>query len=235
MPIAVENLPFIDVIGLSKLHCNKPILGDLKYATHENFVGRPIAGYHPSAHDICLLAPQAAQMLCQTQNYLLNEFGYGLIIFDAYRPLRAVTDFAEWFKKAPETSYELTRKEIHYPCYEKKQLPVLGYVAEKVSRHCFGRAVDLTLVDMNTEEILNMGTGYDFFDQLSHASATAAQIGNEAFTNRHLLFAAMEKFGFHVHEKEYWHFDFHLQEINEPVDREIHPELKNHGVIRRDY
>lgn len=152
MPIAVENLPFIDVIGLSKLHCNKPILGDLKYATHENFVGRPIAGYHPSAHDICLLAPQAAQMLCQTQNYLLNEFGYGLIIFDAYRPLRAVTDFAEWFKKAPETSYELTRKEIHYPCYEKKQLPVLGYVAEKVSRHCFGRAVDLTLVDMNTEK-----------------------------------------------------------------------------------
>lgn len=228
--LILHNIPFVDVIGLSKLHCKKVILGDLKYASHENFVGRVIAGYSEAARDVCLLAPQAAQMLCHVQNHLVDQFGYGLIIYDAFRPLRAVADFASWFEIPPENQYELMRKEIHYPHLKKQDLPQLGYVAKEVSRHCFGRAVDLTLISIDTLQPLDMGACYDFFDDLSHSTTKADRIGQKAYDNRLILINVMEKYGFYVHEKEYWHFDYHLQEIPSAIDGEISPALKNWGI-----
>lgn len=82
-----------DVITLSKKHCLSPIQGRLAYAGYENFIGRVIDGYSEDADDVCLLTKEAASALCDVQREL-NQSGLGLYIFDAYRPLRAVKDFA---------------------------------------------------------------------------------------------------------------------------------------------
>src|SRR5579883_386730 len=113
-----EDIALIDVVALSQQHCPIPIMGDLKYSYQENFVGRRIAGYETDQRDICLLAPNAATRLCQVQNFLVHHYRLSLLIFDAYRPLRAVKDFVNWFS-LPPTPYELERKAIHFPKLEK--------------------------------------------------------------------------------------------------------------------
>lgn len=219
----------VDVIQLSKIRCKQPILGDLKYATRENFVGRVITGYARDARDVCLLTRMPAEMLCKAQDYLLENYNYSLLILDAYRPLRAVKDWAAWFKLPPADDYELVRKQIHYPHLEKKQLVEFGYIADVVSKHCFGAAVDLVLVDSAGTEI-DMGACFDFFDELAHPTATAEQIGEAAVKHRQILAEAMQRYGFHPYEKEYWHFDHEKIEAHEPMDIAITSELRGLGV-----
>lgn len=220
----------VDVIALSKLRCQQPIQGELKYATRENFVGRIIDGYSPNAKDICLLTRNPAEMLCKVQDYVVNEYNYSLFILDAYRPLRAVKDWAHWFKQPPADDYELQRKKIHYPNLEKKQLAELGYVADTVSKHCFGATVDLILIDLASQQELEMGVCFDFFDELAHPTASAEQIGEQAVKNRQLLAEAMQRYGYHPYPKEYWHFDHEKVEAAEPMDIAITSDLRGIGV-----
>ena len=219
----------VDVISLSKVRCKQPIQGDLKYATCENFVGRIIAGYSPEARDVCLLTHTAAKMLCKVQDYIVSNYHYSLFILDAYRPLRAVKDWATWFKQLPTDDYELARKKIHYPHLRKDQLAEFGYVADAVSKHCFGATVDLILIDANGQE-LDMGVCFDFFDELAHPTATVEQIGETAIKNRQLLSAAMQRYGYHAYCKEYWHFDHEKVEASEPMDIAITSDLRGLGV-----
>jgi D-alanyl-D-alanine dipeptidase len=86
----------------------------LAYVGPENFVGRIIDGYSENADDVCLLSTQAASALCDVQNEL-NQSHLGLYIFDAYRPLRAVKDFARWYHAPVENEYERVRQQVHYP------------------------------------------------------------------------------------------------------------------------
>lgn len=113
-------MPLIDVVKLSKKECHIPIKAKLKYGTSKNFVGRPIDGYDPNVTDVALMTPKAAEHLCKVQNYLIQNYGYGLLIYDAYRPIRAVKDFLYWTKQKPANDYELVRKEKHYPNIPKK-------------------------------------------------------------------------------------------------------------------
>lgn len=219
----------VDVIQLSKVRCQQPILGDLKYATRENFVGRVLAGYSPEARDVCLLTRTPAEMLCKVQDYVLANYNYRLLVLDAYRPLRTVTDWTAWIKQPPVDDYELIRKKIHYPHLEKKQLAAKGYIADSVSKHCFGATVDVVLVDATGTKI-NMGVCFDFFDELAHPTATAEQIGEEAVKHRQLLTEAMQRYGFHPYDKEYWHFDHEKVEAHEPMDIVITNELRGLGV-----
>ena len=76
----------IDVLTLSKQLCPQPIQGKLAYATTDNIVGRIINGYSADAQDVCLLTTHSANALCQVQNHLINNYGYSLFIYDAYRP-----------------------------------------------------------------------------------------------------------------------------------------------------
>jgi D-alanyl-D-alanine dipeptidase len=131
----------IDAIQLSNKLCETPIACELAYATKENFIGRVIDGYHPEHKNICLMTPKAAGALCEVQNHLLHQHQIGLLIFDAYRPLHAVKDFANWFEQPITDDYELQRKAIHYPHHEKNQLADLGYIAKNISQHCFYRVV----------------------------------------------------------------------------------------------
>ena len=69
-----------------------------------------------------------------------------------------------------------------------------------------------------------MGARYDFMDKRSHYSADENQIGEVEYNNRKILKDAMEAFGFHPYEKEYWHFShggIEGREVSQPIDVEV--------------
>jgi D-alanyl-D-alanine dipeptidase len=218
----------IDVIAYSKRHSPQAIVGDLKYADKHNFMGRIAAGYQPEAKDVCLLAIEAGKALSQVQTYLNQHHQLGLIIHDAYRPLRSVKDFATWSVELP-TDYELERKALHYPNLDKASLAQHGYLAFDVSQHCYGKAVDVGLIDLNSGTELDMGSIFDYFDPISHDEVPADIIGASAYHYRTLLKQAMQKFGYTVYEKEFWHFTYQVQEISTPMDIVISHELRGHN------
>lgn len=226
-----------DVVALSRENCKRSIKANLVYAGKENFIGRPIDGYTPGVNDFALMTLNSALALCDVQNALIDRYNFGLLIFDSYRPKRAVLDFLEW-SSAPlptgmEGEYELVRKAIHYPHIEKKQLFNLGYVALD-SQHCYGHTVDLALIDELGNE-LTLGAPFDFMDPLSHNTVTENEIGKEAFTYRKILSEVMQEFGFIPYEKEFWHFSFREKDILEPMDFVIDEDIKivaNHNISR---
>lgn len=224
-----NTTPLVDVISLSWQLCSIPIEGDLKYSYDDNFMGRLVDGYDVEATEICLLAPNAARTLCEVQNYLITQHQLGLIILDAYRPIRATKDFYKWFNEPPHET-EIHRKMIHYPTVDKNELVTLGYIADGISNHCYGQAVDVTLIDLRTFTELDMGTCFDYFDALSHSTQDEYTIGQLAYQNRMCLINAMQLSHFKVHPKEYWHFDFHIRENQEPLDIIIEPSLKGLGI-----
>lgn len=219
----------VDVIALSKKRCKTPIQGLLAYATKENFLGRVVNGYKPEAAQVCLLAEKAAASVCDVHNQLLTH-DVGLFIFDAYRPLRAVQDFAAWFREMPANSYEVERKELHYPRLEKTDLVRLGYAPDTISRHCFGSAVDVSIISLKTGKLLNMGAIFDYFDEISHLETAPEVIGKEAYDNRKLLVNAMQQCGFNPYPVEYWHYDYAEQEVELPMDIEIELSLEGLGT-----
>lgn len=229
----------VDVVALSKIRCLAPIKGELKYATSENFVGRPLAGYStdPNAREVCLLEQKTAEALCAVQNNLIRKYNnkYGLMIYDAYRPKRAVLDILHWSKQSPGSDYELLRKNLHYPHIEKKQLFELGYVRED-SNHCYANTVDIVLVDPMSGKLYDFGACYDYMDELSHTTMTAEDIGDEAYQLRKLLAAIMQEHGFESIKEEFWHFSYHGKDgraTDEAIDIEITPQLKGLGVSER--
>jgi D-alanyl-D-alanine dipeptidase len=201
------------------------ILLDLRYATSHNFVGKPIEGYRAP---VCYVTRSAAEALREVQKELLS-MGLSLKIYDAYRPQRAVDHFVRW---ANELSDTLMKAEF-YPDVDKKRLFADGYIASR-SGHSRGSTVDLTIVPLPAappatyhpgdslcdcraplsqrfpDNSLDMGTGWDCFDPLSHTANP--QISGQQRANRLLLKTLMEKHGFRNYEKEWWHFTL----VNEP-------------------
>ena len=168
---------------------------DLRYAGTHNFVGRPLPGYNEAE---VILTKQAAEALKNVQ-LELEARGLCLKIFDAYRPQRAVNYFIEWAKKPEDT----IGKEEFYPEIDKRNLFNLGYIATR-SGHSRGSTIDLTIIDANTLEELDMGGTYDFFGEVSHLytpSITAKQ-----HKNRELLKLVMSRNGFRSYSEEWWHF-----------------------------
>ena len=106
---------------------------DLRYTGNHNFVGRPVAGYQNAR---AVLSTQAAAALLKVQADL-KRFGLGLLVYDAYRPQRAVNDFVAW---AADLSAEQTKPEF-YPTVDKKRLFKEDYIAER-SGHSRGSTVD---------------------------------------------------------------------------------------------
>jgi zinc D-Ala-D-Ala dipeptidase len=111
----------------------------------------------------------------------LNARGYGLKVFDAYRPYGVTIQF-----------WELIKDE--------------RYVANPVrgSGHNRGLAVDCTIIDLKTHRELDMGTGFDNFSDTAHHSFTA--LPPVVLEHRKLLQDVMEKHGFNKLETEWWHF-----------------------------
>lgn len=176
----------------------------LRYATSNNFMGRPVAGYKGTrAVGSVALAVQLKKIQEQ-----LKPMGLGLKIYDAYRPQTAVNDFVHWSKKPNDT---LAKRE-YYPELNKNTLFDLGYIASK-SGHSRGSTVDLTLIYLtgkNSGLELDMGGPWDFFGALSNYAYPDLTIGQKA--NRKILRDLMIKNGFSPYNKEWWHFTL----INEP-------------------
>ena len=168
---------------------------DLRYYSSNNFVGEPIDGYERPK---CILTREAAVALKKVQEEF-EKLGFGLLIFDAYRPQRAVNHFIRWSKD----STDIKMKEEFYPNIDKKDLFKEGYIAEK-SGHSRGSTVDLTIVSLKTGHILDLGGPYDFFDKKSWTEYTNITKNQRAI--RLMLKRRMEKHGFVSYEKEWWHF-----------------------------
>jgi D-alanyl-D-alanine dipeptidase len=167
---------------------------DLRYAGSHNFVGVPIDGYVRSR---ALLTHLAATALAKAQEEL-RPFGFGLKVFDAYRPQRAVDHFVRWSRDAAD----LKMKAEFYPQVEKAKLFELGYIAEK-SGHSRS-TVDLTLVVLADGTDLDMGSPYDRFDPISWPDS--AKVSPAERAHRLLLREVMLRAGFKPYAQEWWHF-----------------------------
>lgn len=174
------------------------VVVDARYAGAENFMGRPVDGYHANK---VFLSQEAAEALAGVQRQLAAN-GLALKLFDGYRPQRAVDHFMAWTKDVKDT----LNKAAYYPDLRKDQLVPGGYIAEK-SGHTRGSTVDLTIVrrlDDGSYQELDMGSPWDFFGPVSHPSSTA--VSGQARVNRMLLRTLMMAAGFRPLEEEWWHF-----------------------------
>lgn len=165
------------MIELVKL--DKTIKLDIRYATGDNFVGKPVY-----AEARAFLQRAAAEAIVRVHKKLKKQ-NLGLVIFDGYRPWSITKLF--WETVAPEQ-----RKFVANP--------------EKGSKHNRGCAVDLSIYDLKTGKLLPMPSGYDEFTERAspdYKSGTA-----EETKNRELLRSLMEAEGFTVNPNEWWHFDY---------------------------
>ncbi len=167
----------------------------MRYAGEENFVGVPVDGYlAPRA----VLTREAAQALAKAAA-LAREKGYRLLIFDAYRPQRAVDHFLRWAADPADTK----KREHYYPdITDKGDILKKGYVAAR-SGHSRGSTVDLTLA-LEDGTPLAMGTDFDWFGP--RAAHGAKGLTGEEKANRRLLRSIMEKAGFKAYQAEWWHY-----------------------------
>ena len=168
---------------------------ELRYYSHNNFVGKPIDGYTTNK---VYLTKEATKQLKIIQEKLSKQ-NLSLKIFDAYRPQRAVNNFWVWAKDVNDT----LMKQQFYPKVAKKNLFKEQYIATK-SRHSSGSTVDITLVDLVTNEELDMGSSFDFFGNISWVNNH--KITPKQLENRKLLLTIMTSNGFYNYPKEWWHY-----------------------------
>jgi len=168
---------------------------DLRYFGSNNFVGRPLPGYNQPK---CVLTKDAAAALKRVQDGF-ERLGFGLLIYDAYRPQSASDFLVQWTKDEADT----LMKETYYPFVDKKDLLNLGYISEK-SGHSRGSTIDCTIVSLTTGKVLNMGSSYDLFDEKSHINYEFVTKNQKAL--RLLLKRRMEAEGFKGYDNEWWHF-----------------------------
>jgi D-alanyl-D-alanine dipeptidase len=167
---------------------------DIRYATSNNLIGRPLNGYKANK---CIVSHPVAKALEIAQNKAISQ-GYSLFIFEAYRPLKTLEDIVQW-----TFTPDIIGKQRFYPDIDKDQLFNLGYIALR-STHTRGAAVDVTLINPITNQELDMGTEFDFFGAASNTASN--KISVLAKQNRATLLGIMSSAGFINYEKEWWHF-----------------------------
>lgn len=154
------------------------VIYDLRYATTNNFTHTKLY----KSNNATFLRLPVALALQKVQNEL-HEKGYGLKIFDAYRP------------------YAVTKKMWDLIHDDR-------YVADpsKGSGHNRGLAIDLSIIRLIDSSELNMGTGFDNFTDTAHH--TFKNLDSTVLQNRSLLKQSMEKYGFKALETEWWHYSW---------------------------
>jgi D-alanyl-D-alanine dipeptidase len=150
---------------------------DIRYAGKNNFAKQAV---YKQARAFARLPVVEALKNVQDE---LKISGYGLKIFDGYRPYSVTVKF---FAIASDKSFVANPKDG--------------------SRHNRGCAIDLTLIDLRTGKELEMPTSYDSF--AAEAASDFNNLPANIIHNRKLLRDTMEKHGFRVLNNEWWHFDF---------------------------
>jgi D-alanyl-D-alanine dipeptidase len=174
-----EKGPFraVELVELTALDPSVKL--DIRYATTNNFLGRAV---YPEAR--ALLQKEAAEALLRAHR-ALREKGFGLLVFDAYRPWSVTKLF--WDLTPPARRDFVAN-------------PRVG------SKHNRGTAVDLTLYDLATGREVEMPSPYDEFSERAHPSYAGGTEATRARRDR--LRAAMEREGFTVEPNEWWHFNW---------------------------
>lgn len=164
------------------------IVLDLRYAGNNNFMHQQV---YPRVSTTFLRKP-VADALALVQNDLTKK-GLGLKIFDAYRP------------------YGITQKIWSIVKDER-------YAAspKKGSRHNRGIAVDLTIINLATQQELNMGTDFDNFSDTAHHNFI--KLPKQVLQNRRWLRSVMAKYGFEAQSTEWWHYSIHKLKYFEILD-----------------
>ena len=175
----VEPGPF-KAADLAELTVLDPTIRlDVRYARSDNFLGRPV--YREAR---AFLQRPAAEALVRVHRGL-KEKGYGLMVFDGYRPWTVTKAF--WDATPDDKKIFVAN-------------PVRG------SRHNRGCSVDLTLYHLDTGKAADMGAGYDEMSLRSYVTWEAGT--KQQLDRRELLREAMEREGFFVYPWEWWHFDY---------------------------
>ncbi len=169
-------VPLGNLVELQKINSN--IRVHLVYATPQNFTRKIIYKKCAKAY----LLKKVAQALSNVQKELEQQ-GYGLLVWDAYRPLQA-------------------QQALWNACPDERFV----YPPHKGGKHTRGTTDDLTLVDLKTGALCEMPTGFDSFTP--QAASGSRDVSAVALKNRTLLQQVMEKHGFLRISNEWWHFDY---------------------------
>lgn len=153
---------------------------DIRYHTADNFTGDPLPGY--GAPGAWLREAPAAALVAAHE--ALAEDGYGLLVKDAYRPLRGTLAMVAWAERAGRVD-----------------LLDDGYVARR-SNHNRGTTVDVTLYALATGDEVDMGTPWDTLDARAHTRHAEGEV----LARRLRLAGALRAEGFRPYSKEWWHF-----------------------------
>lgn len=215
------------------------IMQDMRYATADNFTGRPLPGY---AAPECVLRRETAEALKRVQADLAPE-KLSLKVYDCYRPTRAVRAMADWAHDGDDSD---TTKRF-YPGLQKRNLFKLGYIAGQ-SKHSTGTTVDLTLIKLPAaaaprfdptdptarygactgsankrapDNSIDMGTSFDCFDVKSYGLNKTIEPEQRRW--RGVLNAAMHRHGFANYFREWWHYSFIGADEPRSYDFEIKP------------
>jgi D-alanyl-D-alanine dipeptidase len=176
-PVEQGSFHKSDLVELVRL--DPTIRLDIRYATADNIVHRPV--YRQAR---AFLQRSAAEALVRVHRGLSDK-GYGVLVFDGYRPWSVTKIF--WDGVRPEQR---------------------AFVADpkKGSKHNRGCAVDLSLYDLATGKEVEMPSAYD--ETSERASPDYAGGTREQRERRDLLRAAMEKEGFTVEPNEWWDYNY---------------------------
>lgn len=188
-----------------------------RYRTMDNFTGRPVPGYESLR---MILTLEAAEALKKAHDDFKKE-GYMLVVYEAYRPQRAMNALIEWSKDI----HDDVAREKYYPKIDKGELFRLGYMADK-SPYSRGSTVSVTLIradmPLKTAEVMehrltngeripylddntvDMGSSFDLLHYASNHDSSL--IGSMQMEKRHFLRKTMEKHGFVSNPKEWWSY-----------------------------
>lgn len=148
---------------------------DLPYATIYNFTGKKL---YPKPY--CYVHMDTAMALSAVQRDLAAH-GYGLKIWDGYRPISLEQEISH----APTED-----RVVHHP--------------KQADRHARGTGVSVTLVDRQGLEIA-MPTPFDIFTERTLRDFQS--LSEDVIFHRTLLEQAMERHGFIPYARLWWHFD----------------------------
>ena len=220
---------------------------DMRYAGSSNFTGGRVPGYKAP---VCILARPVAEALKRVQARLAPR-NLSLMVFDCYRPQRAVDAFLAWAERGVASD----RSSYYHPNIARSQIVSLGYVA-RTSSHSRGTAVDLTIIrtargekevgtpgarqePTNARSRIQPGscldvqaaTHGDKFDALDMGTAFDCfdeksrmrhpGISATAQANRQLLLQAMTTEGFKNYAGEWWHFSMPLKQFTKPHNFDV--------------
>ena len=195
------NVSTADIISYDKSDFEKvsnvidDAVYDIRYYSSYNFTGKRIRGYNAP---VPYMTKESLKALSVAADDLRKQ-GYRILIWDTYRPQKAVDNFVEWINNPNDEG-----NKSFYPDLKKSDLVDGGYIATK-SGHSRGSTIDMTLIKMDGS-FVDMGGTFDLFSEVSHPDYR--KLTRKQKQNRKILYNAMIKAGFTGIDSEWWHFTY---------------------------